>query len=180
MRNWTALALGDVGPVAQLAIPTLSAATNDLAAELALIKIRQGSFLPFIERLKDTSSEDRWCRRAGLVSGLGTNAVKAVPLLVAGLQTSKNGIHITALRALRQLHQQPEICIPAIIPFLKSTNSHVRRVSLMSLRSFGSAARPAVPEIKGCLNDFDYSVQFQATNALQSIDPGALSRKREK
>ncbi|EEF58071.1 HEAT repeat domain-containing protein [Pedosphaera parvula] len=177
LRYWTALALADVGPVAQLAIPVLSATTNSPAAEFALIKIRGDSFLPYIESLKDTSNEARWNQRAMLVSRIGTNTEVVVPLLVAGLQTTNKSLHATALRALGQIHSQPEICIPAMIPFLKSTNVFVRRTSLEGLRSFGMAARPAVPEILGCLKDADYSVQLQAANALRAIEPQALAKK---
>jgi HEAT repeat protein len=179
LRIETARALGEVGPVAQLAIPVLSAATNDPDAELALIKIQQGSFLPFIERLRDTSNEKQWTRRANLIPLIRTNNEAAVPLLVAGLETTNENLHVAALRNLGFIHSQPEICVPAIIPFLKSTNAYTRGVSLEALRSFRGAAQTAVPEIERCLKDSDYTVQVNATNALRAIQPKAVAGKKK-
>jgi HEAT repeat protein len=165
-------ALGEIGPAASAAIPYLADTTNDVAL-LALIKIRQGSFQPFFDRLKDTSDAPRWSRTAAELSGLGTNADPAIPLLVAAFQHTNKHIPHQAVFIVGQLHRRPEVCLPALVSLLNSTNKDLRADALNALRSFGPAAKPAAPEIVRCLNDNEAWLRDLATNALRAIDPTA-------
>ncbi|MGA2863457.1 MAG: HEAT repeat domain-containing protein [Verrucomicrobiota bacterium] len=165
-------ALGEIGPAASAAIPYLADITNE-AALLALIKVRQDSFQPFFERLKDTSDATKWCRTADEVSSLGTNADPAIPLLVAAFDHTNNRIHNMAFFVVGRLHRRPEVCLPALVSLLNSTNNRLRGDALNALASFGPAAKPVAPEIARCLNDPEASVRGSATNALRAIDPNA-------
>src|SRR5207249_2647819 len=149
LRREAIRALREMGPAARSAIPQLAAFTNDPAspaylkaeAELALLRIKGESLLPFIERLADTSNA-QWRFTAWLVSGLGTNAEPAIPLLVQALSSTNLAIQSAAIRALGGIHGRPEVSIPALIPLLGSNNI-VRDESIMALGRFGSAARSA-------------------------------------
>lgn len=176
LRSASASALGDIGGAARSAVPLLAAATNELTAQLAVIKIQGSSYLPFIERLKDTSNRTNWSRTALLVSTLGTNSDAGIPLILAALQSTNSGIQTTAISTLGRIHGRPELCVPALIPLLKGTNIAVRRTSMGAIRAFGPAAKAAVPEIIRNLNDSDAWVQRQATNALREIDPMAAAK----
>jgi len=172
LRDWAARALGEIGPAASAAIPYLADATNEVAV-VALIKIRQDSFQPFFERLKDTSDVSKWFRTAAEVSGLGTNADPAIPLLVAAFDHTNKHIPYQAVLVVGRLHRRPEVCLPALVSLLNSTNNSLRAEALNALASFGPAAKPAAPEIVRCLNDREAWVRDSATNALRAIDPSA-------
>ena len=146
LRDAAAAALGDIGPAAMPAIPHLAALTNVVSADLALLKIKGQSVLPFIERLKDTSDSRQWSRAARLVADLGTNAEPAVPLLLAALNTT-NHLDEQALYALARVRLRPDLCIPKMIELFASRDPNIRYQSLVVLGAFGAQAKPAVPEI---------------------------------
>jgi HEAT repeat protein len=175
LRYWSLFALGEMGSRARSAVPQLETMTNDVAARLALIKIRQQPRQPFLEQLKDMSDPETWRQTAWLVGSLGTNAEPAIPLLLDVVAQSNLNFRATALGVLGDIHRQPDLCVPVIIPFLRSTNMNVRRMALYSIREFGAAAKPAVPDILRCLNDPDSWIQQQSTNALMMIDPAAAA-----
>ena len=176
-RQLAAFALGQIGSPS--AIPQLCRATNDpapivgLAAEWALMKIRNESPLPFIERLKDTSNPTNWHEVNWLVQNLGSNAQPAIPLFLAAMNNADKRIQNHAIAALGNLRLQPEICVPAIIPFLHSTNTGLRQTALWSLGAYGTNAAPALAEIVRCLKDSDSWARQQATNALRLLNPTA-------
>jgi HEAT repeat protein len=163
-------ALGEIGPAASAAASELAGMTNEFAA-VALIKIRQGSFQPFFERLKDTSDPGKWARTAFEVERLGTNADPAIPLLLAGFQHTNDRIRLAAARVVGQLRRQPELCLRPLVSLLDSTNKNSRRTALDALGDFGPAAKPVAPEIARYLSDRDPGVRVQATNALRLVDP---------
>ena len=186
-----AYALCEIGPAAQSAIAQLTALstlTNSVDwgtrafAQAALLKIRGDSLLPLAEALKDTSDETRWFNEKGgnIIFDLGTNAEPVIPVLLGVLQQTNTSIRIQrgAIQVLALVHARPESCIPAITPFLLSTNSVLRHDSLRALSAFGSAARKqgSVSEIVRCLNDPDAFVRTLATNALLRIDPEAAAK----
>jgi hypothetical protein len=163
-------ALGEIGPAASAATPELAAMTNEFAA-VALIKIGQGSFQPFFERLKDTSDPNKWARTAFEVGRLGTNADPAIPLLLAGFQHTNDRIRLVAARVVGWLHRQPELCQGPLVSLLDSTNKNSRGTALEALGNFGPAAKPVAPEIARYLSDREPGVRGQATNALRLVDP---------
>jgi HEAT repeat protein len=174
-----ALALAEMGPAAQAAIPTLNSLTNVFgvigpATRAAIIKIRGDSIQPYLEVLKDTSKVTDWLGAATTMMFLGTNADSAVPVLVAALpQTNIQMSHIAFL-SLSRIRTQPDLCIPAIIPFLQSTNVMARSDAIEAIRAFGvTSNRLGVAEIAKCLNDPDPVVEKRAERALKQIDPAA-------
>ncbi|MGO9201311.1 MAG: HEAT repeat domain-containing protein [Limisphaerales bacterium] len=176
---WAARALGEIGPAASAAVPSLARMTNEAAA-VALIEINQGSFQLFFERLKDTSAVGKWCGTAEEVGHLGANADPAIPLLLAGFQHTNDRILSLAARTVGKLHRRPDLCLGPLVSLLNSTNSHLRRHVLVALGAFGPAAKPVAPEIALWLNDRDPWVRTEATNALRLIDlegPGVKGKR---
>jgi HEAT repeat protein len=172
-------ALGEIGPAASAAASSLEEVTNEAAA-VALIKIGQGSFQPFFERLKDTSDPNKWARTATEVGRLGTNADPAIPLLLAGFQHTNDRIRLAAAMAVGELHRQPDLCLRPLVSLLNSTNNNLRGYVLGALGNFGPAAKPVAPEIARCLNDREPRVRRQAANALRLIDPRAPGLKAKR
>ncbi len=184
LRREAIRALREMGPAARSAIPQLAASANDPAAsaylkaeaELALLRIKGESLLPFIERLADTSNTAKWRVTAWLVTSLGTNAEPAIPFLIKAMSVTNASIQLQAIGSLGAIHGRPEVSIPALIPLLESTNISVRAQSIMAVGRFGSAAQVAVPQLIHFLNDSnDWSRQC-ATGALRRIDSEAAKR----
>lgn len=176
LRSAAAYALGEIGPAAHAALARLASTTNDLNAQVALLKIKGESFQPLIERLEDASDPGKWIRTVHLVANLGTNAEPAIPFILAALrQPTNNAIRADAIAALGRIHRRPEVCVPAIIPYLDPTNRNLCRPSILALRAFGAAAQPAVPALIHCLRDSDRWVRTEATNALRQIAPEAAA-----
>jgi len=169
---FAAHALGEIGPAARAAASALEQMTNEFAA-VALIKIGQGSFQPFFERLKDTSDPGKWSRTANEAGRLGTNADPAIPLLLAGFQHTNDRIRLDAAVAVGQLHRQPELCLRPLVSLLHSTNTNLRSTALDALGNFGPAAKPVAPDIARLLGDREPGVRGQATNVLRLVDPDA-------
>jgi HEAT repeat protein len=181
---WAARALGEIGPAAGAAIPSLEEVTNNAAlasahavAAVALIKIGQGSFQPFFERLKDTSDQGKWSRTAHEVERLGTNADPAIPFLLAAFQHTNDNIRARAVSLVGEVHRRPDLCLRPLVSLLNATNSRVRWQTLEALGKFGPAAKPVAPEVARCLTDPDARVRIAAATALRLIDPEARGLK---
>jgi HEAT repeat protein len=73
--------------------------------------------------------------------------------------------------ALGNIKAVPQISIPAIAPFLQSTNAHLRGNSAAALGKFGAQARSVIPALTNALADADPYVHACAAEALHNIDP---------
>jgi hypothetical protein len=178
LAHSAAQALGEIGPAASAAASSLVQMTNEFAT-VALIKIGQGSFQPFFERLKDTSDPNKWTRTAIEVERLGTNADPAIPLLLAAFQHTNDTIQWTAVMAVGELHRRPDLCLRPLVSLVNSGNL-IRGPALDALACFGPAAKPVAPEIARWLNDIHPDVRSGATNVLRLIDPDAPGLKAKR
>lgn len=166
--------LGDMGTIAKPAVPQLEILCQHsmwyvrTSARAALIKIRDESPAPFIEALRDTSNPSLWYPNAMLVAELGTNASAAVPILLKSLQHS-NGIVVDhALLALGRIQSSPELCVPAITPFLTNGSVSTRQKSFHALRRFGTNAASAADAVIAGLGDSDPVTRRQALSAVKT------------
>jgi HEAT repeat protein len=177
-------ALGEIGPEARSAIPRLTALSIDQvlevrsAARAALIKITGGNLDSVIVALADTSNPTNWFEACGVVGLLGTNGTPAIAALIKALEQSDSHVQEQAIEALGRIHARPEICIPAITPFLQATNNFVRWHSLVALSAFGTNARSLMPtsDLIRSLDDMDGLVRQTATNALRYLEPEAAAK----
>jgi HEAT repeat protein len=79
--------------------------------------------------------------------------------------------------SLGGIHQESEQVIPILIGYLIDGKEQALRYgALWSLRQFGPAAKPAVPNLLKLINDVNASVRSEATNALIAIDPEAAAK----
>ena len=167
--------LGDMGPSAQSAVPHLETASSNsmwyvwTSARAALIKIRDESPAPFIEELRDTSDPMQWFPKAMLVSELGTNASTAVPLLIDALQHSNEIVIGHALIALGKIESLPEVCVPALTPFLTNGSVSTRQKAFYAVLRFGESASSAADAIIAGLSDPDPWNRSQALLAVKDV-----------
>jgi|ERR1035441_9243756 hypothetical protein len=184
-RQCAVHALGVLGPTAREAIPALEAldpeATSPFfgaSVRAALASIKQEPLLPYVDKLKDTS-DPGWCEAAFLMCYRGTNAVAAVPNLIAALEVTTNVnvmIRVLACQALKSIHSRPEVCVPALAPMLKSPDASERQMGLLTVAVFGSGARPLWAELTNCLGDPYPLTRETAAMLLKEIDADAASK----
>jgi hypothetical protein len=186
-RGPAAHALGQFGPLASNAIPPLVALSSNYdlpsawydrgCAQAALIKIRREPLSPYIEKLKDTSDFMAWYQNALMIGEFGVDGAEAIPNLISALDPTNNGIiQAHALIALGMIHSQPEVCVPAIAPFLRSPDVALRQKAIYALPQFHKAAKPAWTNLLATLNDPDPWTRLQAPLALKQIDPEAAAK----
>jgi HEAT repeat protein len=182
-REVAAMGLGQLGPRAVSAVPSLEAvfqhaaeprAWSARAAALgALIRIRREPLEPYLEKLRDPSASD-WQMYATAMWHLGTNGAPAVPHLVRALeQPAHEGIIQTTVNTLAAIHSQPELTVPALTRQLDHSNQLVRGNAIRGLALFGTAAKPAWPGLTSRLQDSAVMVRVAATNALRQVDAAA-------
>ena len=188
-RQSAAYALGLLGPLAREAVPeleALSTSTSDPPSsahrsnfKFALISIRQEPLAPYIEKLADTSNHD-WYENILIIGAFGANATAAIPNLIAVLGTTNNPnnslVQQHVCQALASIHSRPEVCVPALVPMLKSPDTSVRQMAVFALRSFGSAAKPAWAGLTESLQDPDPWIREAAAKLLKQIDSDAADK----
>ncbi len=89
----------------------------------------------------------------------GTNGTAAVPALIAWHRDKDSRVQDAALEALVVLQQAPEVVLPALLAGLKDPDS--RYEAALQLGFFGSAARPAVPDLIELMDDPDVNIREQ-------------------
>jgi RNA polymerase sigma factor (sigma-70 family) len=110
------------------------------------------------------------------LAAIGPDAKDSVPALLPRLHDPNLFIRLATLEALQNIHEQPDLVLPALIENLnvpkgKSRDQDVTFLTLMALGRFGPQASIAVPAITPFLSDPDASLREQATNALKQINP---------
>ncbi len=169
-----ATALGEIGPAARAAIPSLTAASSDrdsvvaARAKAALIKIREESITTLLSLLEDTLSTN-WWQAALTVQHLGTNAEAAVPLLVSALQSTNDGVRESALRGLGGIAGRPDIAVPALIGCLRDKDARIRRSAIDALCKFKGPKQQIVPLLLSSMQDTDNNVWLGAAFGLEEL-----------
>jgi HEAT repeat protein len=104
---------------------------------------------------------------------IGPPAEQAVPALLLWATNADWLTRANAIMALGDIHAEPHRVIPVLTNALHDTNSDVRYCAVTALEQFGQDAELAVVKL---LNDPDYNVRDNATNALRRIDPEAAAK----
>lgn len=103
-------------------------------------------------------------------------AAKADVVSVLAGCTTNSSTDNEAVVALGDLHQEPDVAVPALIQCLQSPMSYVRENAAGALARFGEEAKSALPALTKTLGDPDSSVRLQAAAALRRINSGALPK----
>jgi hypothetical protein len=103
------------------------------------------------------------------LAAMGTNAYRAIPVLIPLLSNSNLEVASSAADVLGALHHDPERVVPALISFLDRTNHSTRMAAIAALTRFGRAARSAAPSVQSMLEDPSPSAREMATNFFLSI-----------
>jgi hypothetical protein len=180
-REMAAFLLGEIGPEAQEAIPTLLRIYSDdnddwpkgkyeLWGALSHMKGAPilAHYIPqFIEQLKSDDFSTR-VDGADFLELVGPPAKSAVPLLLTLAQNSSSNSFSFA-RALWSIDRRTNAVLPVFIAGVQSTNDGRRELALTYLGEMGPAATAAREAIAKLLNDPEYRLRFMATNLLSQL-----------
>lgn len=108
------------------------------------------------------------------VGSFGSDAVSALPELIAGLQDADVTVRIAAAWAISQVAPSDNAAtVKALEKSLADSDPRVRSMAGVALRQIGPGAADAVPQLIVALNDPVAFVRAPAADALGAIGPAA-------
>lgn len=108
------------------------------------------------------------------VGSFGSQAVTALPQLIAGLWDDDVQVRMAAAWAIAQVAPSTNAAtVKALEQALSDSNPRVRSMAAVALRQIGPAAADAVPQLIIALNDPVPFVRAPAADALGAIGPAA-------
>ncbi len=150
---------------------------NTRAALIALGLVGEAGLPPLVE-LVTNQAAPTWVRVSAAarignpVTGLGTNANWAVPLLVRYLKDKELGWQVAD--TLGRLKMQPEIVVPALTEALAQGDPTMQYFAAESLAQFENEAAAATPALLAATISKDADLREAATTALRRIAPQVL------
>jgi hypothetical protein len=126
-------------------------------------------------RLGILTENDRSFRIRVCLELLGQKAESAVPELIEMAGDIRRLDACERVRLLGKIHARPEITIPALERFLKSSDVSIRNAAIFALREFGPEAKHAVPALITVFHASTNASQLKGALAMAilNIDPKA-------
>ena len=201
VRSIAAVALGEIGPEAEDAVPILIKLLQDQDAEgfvranaaTALGKIGEGASKAVPALINALRDQDKYVRkdaaealekigtprtiktvkdRYRVVIPLGwTGSEDEVPALIQALQNENKDVRVNAVVTLGQI--ESEDVVPVLIKALQDQDEWVRVNAAWTLGQRGKSASKAVPILIKALQDQDEWVRYHAAMALGEIGESA-------
>lgn len=139
----------------------------------------QATLFPVLVALLEDADEIVRGVAAGELGDMYERAESAIPALLRRLEVDRSDtVARAAIRALEKIGRQPERIVPVLVrrlaDYLAKGGSHPSafdRGELSAIRSFGPAARPAVPVLEQALEVFDSNYALAAAYVLAEVDP---------
>ena len=166
-RDYAALALGRIGPVAtESVINHLAKSTNWQIRRAAAFAL---SGFPEIINTQPLAYSEQERSSAERLS---------IPVLLKLQSDTNQDVRASAISAFLSIHEEPEIVVPALVNRLNDPLEipRNRTKAAGALSTFGTQARQAIPSLLTCLTNSDLRLRIQATNALKKIDPEAAAK----
>ncbi len=174
-------ALGWIGLDAKAAAGDLIALLRDrektvrMAAAAAVRRVGPGapeSALVLVEFLGTSEVPIR----SVAIETLARMGKPAIDALAGALESDEMWVRLYAVDSLGRNKDHPELALPLLVRALKDRHWGVRQNSAMWLRTFGPAARQALPALFKAFTDEDTRVPNAAARAVLAIDPMAIGQ----
>ena len=149
-------ALGDIGPRAVAAVPTL-------------ISILSGPPPAFEKKADPKRAANSRSAAAAALGNIGPAAKEAVPALVAGLKDENVPVRRWSATSLGEMRAEGRSAVPALVQALHDPDAQVRRYAIQSLQKIG-VDHDSVPALTPSLHDSDDAVR--ETAALSGVNKG--------
>jgi hypothetical protein len=159
--------LGDRSAPALPALANIANGTNMEAAQMAMYAMgRAGpAALPFLERILTNHAAIPRFLAARNLGGLGTNAMPALPTLLACVGDTDQEVAIAALWSLADVIPGERVIAPAT----DALNDSRPRVRVAALQALHTAGEKAAPFVESALNDPDDGVRHEARLILKAL-----------
>jgi HEAT repeat protein len=148
--------LGDIGPAAVSAVPTLIAVLSTPFADPPTGRI---------DRKRAATSRSA---AAAALGNLGPVAKGAVPALSAALKDENVPVRRWSATSLGEMGPAGRPAIPALLAALGDADVQVRRYAIQSLMKIGPGP-DCVPQLSTCLHDGDITVRETAAALVKSL-----------
>lgn len=176
VRNEVLPALGNIGALAKEAIPFLMAKLE--AKELSVRKLAVyslGKIGPHAQVAFDKivtlipSAEPEF--HASIAWALSIISLEIMDKLVAELENPDPSVRAAVAEAMGRAARDADLCVPALLPHLKDSDTQVRAHTAKALGNMRAAKRAedAVPALIDTLKDEDPEVAWLASEALRKI-----------
>jgi len=175
LRRAAAAAIGAIGPMADVAIPTLaellvfdeSAAVRDQAAD-ALSRIGSAATKLLARLLADEDAEVRW-RAAQSLGKIRPPAKSAVPALTKALEDKNVEVRMHAMESLWAIGGEAKPLIPFLLIEFTNEDRQIRVRAYKLLIAMGKDAQPAIERLRELAEDERPFVRQIARKALESL-----------
>jgi len=189
-RDTAAFLLGELGPLAEAAIPTLfriccDTNENDRVqgqAWRALAKMGEKGAVLVPDYLRWLKGNDPELQETGaaFLGTVGPKARVAMPELLKAADGTNKSLARAAALALWSIDRRTNVALRILTRGLQSTNSTWRQIALIDLRKMGPAAAEAAPQIEPFLRDPDDLIRVHAEQALAEIAPDLLVSSQQR
>jgi len=189
-RDTAAFLLGELGPLAEAAIPTLfriccDTNENDRVqgqAWRALAKMGEKGAVLVPDYLRWLKGNDPELQETGaaFLGTVGPKARVAMPELLKAADGTNKSLARAAALALWSIDRRTNVALRILTRGLQSTNSTWRQIALIDLRKMGPAAAEAAPQIELFLRDPDDLIRVHAEQALAEIAPDLLVSSQQR
>jgi hypothetical protein len=155
----TAITMGNIGPAARESLPTLLEFTKSDKSTVRIYSARalwkvSGQVEPALSVLEagiqDKSAKFRWAAPVFL-GEMGTNALRALPLLVEASKDADKEVASLAIQALAEVGGGDTV--PLLVERLRSDDPSIRASAATALGKLGPKAKAAVPELEQLITD---------------------------
>jgi HEAT repeats/PBS lyase HEAT-like repeat len=147
-------ALGDIGPRAVAAVPTL-------------ISTLSGPPPAFEKKADPKRAANSRSEAAAALGKIGPTAKEAVPALVAGLKDENVPVRRWSATSLGEMRTEGRSAVPALVQALHDPDAQVRRYAIQSLQKIG-IDHDSLPALTPSLHDSDDTVRETAATLLKS------------
>ena len=156
VRQYAISAIGEIGPPAASAVPTL----------IAVLKGPLGDTPgPKFDRKRAANSRSEASAALGKI---GPAAKEAVPTLAAALKDENIPVRRWSATSLGEMGSDGRTAVPALLAALADADAQVRRYSIQSLQKIGPV-REIAPALNSALHDADPSVREAAAALLKTL-----------
>ena len=172
-------ALGEIDPPKRVAavpklLEILANPKTDASVQQEIVEIlpkhADTHLEPVMKALKAVlKGKNKWMagEAAEALGEIGPPAKKLLPDVIAAMKLAD--YYWSFGDALQKIDPEGKEAIPALIGMLKERRAATRAVAAMELGGYGAAATEALPLLEKLLKDRDWSVKYQAEQAIEAI-----------
>ena len=177
IRKWSAFVLGNIGPDARDAIPTLivllgqdpNETVRAMAARALGLIDRTGKSVSALIDATHSESYGIQMQAETALGSIGPPAREAVPALTRLLDTHHDTFRLNVAHSLSRIYGFHECAMPEVIEAIRNPDSVIRIAAIRSLFWHQDQSEAAIPDLIQSLSDPDRNVRMTAAFVLSEF-----------